>query len=99
MIVTPSIPDNNGDWQVFDNDEQILQFLFEEDVFSRHNQDRLSQNYGDQVIQLKANKMPRGLVTLETVFNKDDEVKKNKAGLVVQQERCVELELELGKSL
>ena len=73
--------------------------MFEEDVFSEYNQDRLSQNCGDQVIQLKSNKMPRGLVTLETIFKKDDEVKKNKAGLVVQQEHCVELELELGKSL
>lgn len=59
----------------------------------------LSQNYGDQVIQLKSNKMPRGLITLETIFNKDDVVKKTKAGLVVQQEHCIELELEPSKSL
>jgi hypothetical protein len=43
--------------------------------------------------------MPKGLVTLETIFNKDDEVKRNKAGLVVQQEHSAELELKSGKSI
>ncbi|XP_057825751.1 uncharacterized protein LOC131037573 [Cryptomeria japonica] len=37
IIIRPSIPDNNVNWQVFESDEQILQFLLEEDVFAASN--------------------------------------------------------------
>lgn len=99
IIVRPSIPDNNINWQVFESDEQILQFLLEEDVFAASNQDRLKGNYEDQVVQLKSNKFPKGLVTLESIFNTDDQAKKNKTSLLIQQEYYADLEIELGKTL
>ena len=53
IITRPSVPDNDVSWQVFDNDEQILYFLMEENVFANSNQQRYKDQYGDQVIQLK----------------------------------------------
>lgn len=35
----------------------------------------LHDNYGDQMIQVKTNKLPKGLVTFENIFNPNDEFK------------------------
>ncbi|KAH9292540.1 hypothetical protein KI387_042274, partial [Taxus chinensis] len=48
VIVRPVVLDNNTSWQVFENDQQIVNFLQEEAEFSARNQDRLEQQYGDQ---------------------------------------------------
>lgn len=99
IIIRPSVLDNNMNWQVFKDDEQILQFLFEEDVFASSNQQRYKEQYGDQVLQLKNNKLPKGLVTLESAFNSDDQVKTGKANLLVQQNQYEHLEVAPGKNL
>ncbi|KAH9324241.1 hypothetical protein KI387_004419, partial [Taxus chinensis] len=49
VIIRPSLPDNNVSWQVFENDQQIIHFLQEEAEFSAKNQEKLEQQYGDQV--------------------------------------------------
>ncbi|KAH9297386.1 hypothetical protein KI387_029068, partial [Taxus chinensis] len=59
VIVRPAVPDNNTSWKVFENDQQIVNFLQEEAEFSARNQDRLEQQYGDQVVQLRKNKLPK----------------------------------------
>ncbi|KAH9323292.1 hypothetical protein KI387_017931, partial [Taxus chinensis] len=59
VIVRPAVPDNNTRWQVFENDQQIINFLQEEAEFSTRNQDRLEQQYGDQVVQLPTNNLPK----------------------------------------
>lgn len=84
---------------MFDSDEQILNFLLEEDVFSASNQHKLEQQYGDQIIQLKSNKLPKGLITLESIFNADDQARKNKTNLLVQQDHYEDLEIAKGKNL
>ncbi|KAH9306237.1 hypothetical protein KI387_010641, partial [Taxus chinensis] len=48
VIVRPVVPDNNTCWKVFENDQQIINFLQEEAKFSARNQDKLEQQYGDQ---------------------------------------------------
>ncbi|KAH9315024.1 hypothetical protein KI387_023651, partial [Taxus chinensis] len=48
VIVRPAVPDNNISWQVFENDQQIVNFLQEEAEFLARNRDRLEQQYGDQ---------------------------------------------------
>ena len=50
IITRPSIPDNNVNREVFESDEQILQFLFEDDIFANSNQKRYKDQYGDQVL-------------------------------------------------
>ncbi|KAH9310961.1 hypothetical protein KI387_025996, partial [Taxus chinensis] len=43
VVVRPAVPDNNTSWQVFENDQQIVNFLQEEAEFSTRNQDKLEQ--------------------------------------------------------
>ena len=43
--------------------------------------------------------MPKGLVTVESIFKKYDQEKRNKTSLVVQQEHYADLDLDPGKSL
>jgi hypothetical protein len=71
----------------------------EENVFSISNQDKLKQYYDDQIIQLKSNKLPKGLVTLESIFSRDDELRRNKAGMQVKEDHYEDLEVADGKFL
>lgn len=43
FIVRSSIPNSNEHWQVFDSDQQIINFLREEAEFSNDNQEKLKQ--------------------------------------------------------
>lgn len=63
------------------------------------NQAKIKHQYDDQVIQLKTNKLPKGLVTLESIFSSDDQLKKNKVGIQVKEEHYEELEIFKGKLL
>lgn len=76
-----------------------MQFLLEEDIFVVPNQNKLKQNYGDQIVKLKSNKLPKGLVSLESIFNSDDHAKKGKTNLLVSQEHYDSLEVAPGKNL
>ena len=84
----PSIPDNVKHCHMFDDDEQINQFLTmvgnfedaeidqeEEQTKQRIEIRNLKQSIGEQkIIQLKDNVLPRGLVPLEILFNANDVV-------------------------
>ncbi|KAH9296663.1 hypothetical protein KI387_044243 [Taxus chinensis] len=99
VIVRPAVPDNNTSWQVFENDQQIVNFLQEEAEFSTRNQDRLEQQYGDQVVQLRTNKLPKGLVTLESIFNPNDRFRKEKANIQVKREDSEPIPVGEGRTL
>ena len=80
----PSIPKNVQNWQVFEDDKEILRFLNYENVLSRQeidcaayveNIDGKDTIFGQEVVQLKTNKIPRGVVFLETVFDNHDRSK------------------------
>lgn len=51
------------------------------------------------MIQLKKNKLPKGLVTLESIFNYDDQLKKKKVGIQVKEDHYEEVEIFKGKLL
>ncbi|KAH9303668.1 hypothetical protein KI387_008072, partial [Taxus chinensis] len=99
LVVRPAVPDNNTSWKVFENDQKIVKFLQEEDEFSSRNQDRLEQQYGDQVVQLRTNKLPKGLVTLESIFNPNDQFQKEKVNIQVKGEDSEPIFIEEGKTL
>ena len=87
----PSIPDNVDHWQVFENDEQINKLLqmsreFENSKIDQDNMNEdensaksepayLTQLTGNDIIQLKSNSFPRGLVPLEDIFDNNDVAK------------------------
>ncbi|XP_059065935.1 uncharacterized protein LOC131857409 [Cryptomeria japonica] len=72
IIIRLSIPDNDTHWQVFENDEQIALFIQNSGEFAHQLQPMVKEAYGDQIMQLKSNKLPNGLITLENLFDKDD---------------------------
>ncbi|KAH9317236.1 hypothetical protein KI387_019005, partial [Taxus chinensis] len=99
VVVRPTVPDNNTSWQVFENDQHIINFLQEEAESSARNQDRLEQQYGNQVVQLRTNKLPKGLVTLESIFNPNDHFRKEKANIQVKREDSEPIPVGEGKTL
>ena len=80
-LVRPSVPDNIENWQVFDDEKEILRFLtctnqffglqinFNDFVETSDGKESL---FGKEVIQLKKNKIPTRLVALENVFDHHD---------------------------
>ena len=95
----PTITDNNTHWQVFDSDEQIVSFLQNEAKFSDRNQSRLQDQYGDQIIHLSSNKLPKGLITLESVFNPDDQTRDGGMNLAAEKDDHTPVIITDGNSL
>lgn len=80
----PSIPENIENWQVFEDDKDISNFMLSEDKY--HGQemdcsdlietiDDKETIFGQEIMQLKTNKVPKGLVALENIFDNQDRVK------------------------
>ena len=99
IIVRPAIPDNNIHWQVFESDEQIVSFLQNEAEFSDRNQSRLQDQHGDQIIILSSNKLPKGLITFESVFNPDDQARGRVMNLAADEGDYTSVTVVDGKSL
>ena len=90
----PSILNNADHWQVLENDEQINRFLqmsgeFENLKIDQENMNDKKENIeteptyltqlaGKDIIQLKSNSFPRGLVPLEDIFYSNDVAKSPK---------------------
>lgn len=72
VVAQPSILDNDTHWQVFESDEQISLFIQNSGEFADQMQPKVKEAYGDQIIQVKSNKIPNGLITLENLFDHDD---------------------------
>lgn len=83
LVYRPSVPDNSESWQVFENDKQIQNFLQCADIFtslfyeeSEVNCKEFSPDTQEEVhdgmLQLKGNKIPKGLVSLERLFDRKD---------------------------
>ena len=99
VVVRPAIPNNNTHWQVFDSDEQIVSFLQNEAKFLKRNQSRLGDQYGDQIIHLNSNKLTKGLITLESVFNPDDQPRGKGMNLAAEKDDYAPVTIVDGKSL
>ncbi|KAH9317616.1 hypothetical protein KI387_019385, partial [Taxus chinensis] len=67
--------------------------------FSTVNQDTLQHLYGDQIVQLKTNKLPQGLVTLEEIFSTDDQLRKVKTKMSTHANKYEEISVDEGKKL
>lgn len=89
LVYCPNVPDNSDSWQVFENDKQINNFMQGLDMFSamcfegsnaecREFSPEQTKELPDGIMQLKGNKIPRGLVTLEHLFDRNDACTNNK---------------------
>ena len=76
-----SIPNNIENWQVFEDDKDILQFMLSEGKYCSQELDCSAFVeivdgkeivFGQEILQLKMNKLPKGLVMLESAFDNQD---------------------------
>ena len=83
----PTIPDNQRYWQVFQDDEEIKEFLlnkgkFKETSIDVENNEDKGNGIGEvqinemDILQLKNNVIPKGLIPLEELFDQDDVARK-----------------------
>jgi len=79
----PAVPDNQRHWQVFQNDGEINDFLqnkgeFENVLMDAEHDDGSNELQINQmeVLQLKDNVIPKGLIPLEELFDHDDVARK-----------------------
>ena len=79
----PAIPDNKRYWHVFQDDKEIEEFLQNEGKYKGtsidgENDDREADMEVNQmeVLQLKDNVIPKGLIPLEEFFDEDDVARK-----------------------
>jgi ribonuclease HI len=92
----PSIPDNVKHWKVFEDDLEIKRFLETVDeFFALHidqDQDSESNPHADvflnkianhHIVQLPSNHIPKGLVPLERLFDRNDVAVKVKGSLMM----------------
>lgn len=82
----PPVPDNIQSWQVFDNDKDMTSILNSEDQFSGQEiycvayveiVDGKDTIFGQEVVQFKTKKIPKGLFVLETIFDSQDKSRTN----------------------
>lgn len=84
LINRPFVSDNIENWQVFDDDKKIERFLCMQEEFVDVKIDEsgagpeailpelLNQIGGREILQLKNNCIPKGLVPLEKLFDNND---------------------------
>lgn len=98
VIVRPSIPYNDIHWQVFEGDEHIAMFIYKFGEFADQLQRKVFEAYDDQVIQLKTNKLLKGLITLENLFDYEDS-RNDKRKFTIDKEDYTELHVGDGWKL
>lgn len=72
VIFRPSILDNIGCWQVFENERHMFNFLNCINELSFHLVDGVQEGDSLPLVQLQTNMIPKGLVPLERIFDKSD---------------------------
>lgn len=88
MIYRPNVSDNNKNWQVFDDDKHIISFLegretfsnwsFDGNLTSTSQQTTKEEEKEPEILHLKGNTIPKGMVSLESLFDKHDQFVKKK---------------------
>lgn len=62
----PSIPENVTNFQVFDDDQHILDFIANRDIFEAHILDEKNKEdhawEEEQIMDLPSNKIPKGMI-------------------------------------
>ena len=79
LVFTPSIPNNITNFQIFQDDQHILELILCNSLFKgqeiddtpdeKPEDDELEDE--DRIINLKKNTIPNGMVELECIFDQD----------------------------
>lgn len=69
----PAIPENITNWQVFEDDQQVKNFIELKEEFESTQVDQqnmlVESKENSEVLQLKSNSIPKGLIPLEKIFD------------------------------
>jgi hypothetical protein len=89
----PSLPDNVKFWKVFEDDAELTRFLAVIDEFADLQIDQENEHDNEiekpefrrkiaahEIVQLSTNRIPKGLVPLERLFDNNDVVVKLESG-------------------
>lgn len=88
MKYRPSIPDNVQNWQVFEDDKDLIRFLTCEEDYENQiidwngcveENDGKETLFGKEIVQLKMKKIPKGLVALERIFDERESARHSKS--------------------
>lgn len=72
LVSTPVVPDNIKHFQVFEDDIHILAFLANSSAFEEY---IIDEDCDEEIVNLPTNVIPKGMVTLEKVFDSDSRIK------------------------
>jgi hypothetical protein len=80
LVAIPSIPDNIMNFQVFQDDQHILKFIMSNGHFKGQEIDNTPDDKAesdeiedeDEILNLKINTIPKGMVELECIFDRDE---------------------------
>lgn len=81
LVSTPVVLNNINHFQIFDGDRHILSFLanlgaFKEQIMDEEDRsDGVDEDEDEEIINLPTNVIPKGMVTLERLFDFDPRVK------------------------
>ncbi|HEX4850606.1 MAG TPA: reverse transcriptase-like protein, partial [Puia sp.] len=79
LVSIPSVLDNVTNLQVFDDDQHILDFISNKDVFDAQIIDENSIEdhvwEEDEILELPRNRIPKGMIELERAFDLDNMLK------------------------
>ena len=81
LIYRPSIPDNITNWRVFEDDEQIINFLHSQDTFKGlviddEQHESLLQDSASEEKPEHSNTMPKNIVRLEKLFDLQEKLRR-----------------------
>ncbi|CAF4460478.1 unnamed protein product, partial [Adineta steineri] len=81
LIYRPSVPDNITNWRVFEDDEQIINFLHSEDTFKGsiiddEQHEALLQASASEEKPEHSNIIPKNIVRLEKLFDLQEKFKR-----------------------
>ena len=92
VLFRPSIPDNLENWQVFEDDRQILRFMENSREFTDSQVNFLVESMDLEVVNLQNNTLPKGCIPLEQLFDRHDVYK----GKNLKQQTDKVLEFNIG---
>ena len=79
IVFNPMILYHFDNWQVFEDDAQVVRFLADLYEFSSGHINWQEESE-PPIMQLKENKVPKGLIPLERLFDRDDNAKNYQEG-------------------
>lgn len=92
LVVVPIVPNNIKNIWVFQDDQQILEFIMNARIFNKKSineqEEKIEESDELGILNLKTNSISKGMVALERIFDKDEHARERGKTLVVDGDDC-----------